>query len=158
MNRDIFPIPLRIFINCTSLQFTLKYIFSHRGFLCLSWYLSNWETLKNGNVLTEQAGRIQIILFLPLCGNNVNIYRSGKLSGVFNKWEPNHSLCADAISGFDLTIHQVGAVAPRRLIKPVSYTQAKFVGFFLLKLQESRSKVQSHARAPLFTTCDKTDT
>lgn len=84
MNRD-FPVPLQIFINYTSLQFTLKCIFSHRGFLCLSWYLSNWETLKNGNVLTEQTRRIQIILFLPLCGNNVNIYRSGKLSGVFNK-------------------------------------------------------------------------
>lgn len=85
MNRDIFPLPLQIFINDTSAQFTLKCIFSHRGFLCLSWYLSNWETLKNGNVLTQQARRIQIILFLPLCGNNVNIYRSGKLSGVFNE-------------------------------------------------------------------------
>lgn len=115
MNRDIFPVSLQIFINYTSLQFTLKCIFSHRGFLCLSWYLSNWEALKNGNMLTEQARRIQIILFLPLCRNNVNIYRSGKLSGVFNKWEPNHSLCADAISCFDLNISQLGAVAPRRV-------------------------------------------
>lgn len=115
MNRDIFPLPLQIFINDTSAQFTLKCIFSHRGFLCLSWYLSNWETLKNGNVLTQQARRIQIILFLPLCGNNVNIYRSGKLSGVFNEWEKNHSLRADTIFCLDPNIHQLVAVAPMSL-------------------------------------------
>lgn len=115
MNRDIFPLTLQIFINDTSAQFTLKCIFSHRGFLCLSWYLSNWETLKNGYVLTQQARRIQIILFLPLCGNNVNIYRSGKLSGVFNEWEKNHSLCADTIFCLDPNIHQLVVVAPMSL-------------------------------------------
>lgn len=62
MNRGIFPAPLQVFINYTSVQLTLKCIFSCRGFLYLSWYLSNWETLKNGNVLTQQARRIQIIL------------------------------------------------------------------------------------------------
>lgn len=115
MNRDIFPLTWQIFINDTSAQFTLKCIFSHRGFLCLSWYLSNWETLKNGNVLTQQARRIQIILFLPLCGNNVNIYRSGKLSGVFNEWEKNHSLRADTIFCLDPNINQLVVVAPMSL-------------------------------------------
>lgn len=117
INRDILHIPLQMFINYTPVQFTLKCIFSHKGFLFMVFIqLENTEKWECANRTSQKDTNHPLS---SSCGNNVNIYRSGKLTGVLIS-KSRAILCADAISCFDLNIHQLGAVAPRRL-NPISH-------------------------------------